>query len=122
MTRMWMVEPKLMCRQHLLGEHKELHQLFGHLRVKKRVDKYITNNCLEISSLKDRHEEIREEMERRGYNHKSPMNIDQGGIMDMASYLPSEHILYIVDSASSLVDLLCRCEHCNERMYGEYLE
>lgn len=23
--RMWMVDPTIMCRQHLLGEHYELH-------------------------------------------------------------------------------------------------
>lgn len=27
--RMWMVPPELMCRQHLLGEHVELHMFVG---------------------------------------------------------------------------------------------
>lgn len=27
--RMWMVDPKIMCRKHLLGEHLELHMLAG---------------------------------------------------------------------------------------------
>jgi len=24
--RMWMVEPKLLCKKHLLGEHNEIHK------------------------------------------------------------------------------------------------
>lgn len=29
---MWMVDPELMCQQHRLGEHKELHDLVGFIR------------------------------------------------------------------------------------------
>jgi Pyrimidine dimer DNA glycosylase len=33
--RMWLVDPRLMCSQHLLGEHVELHMLVGSLNRKK---------------------------------------------------------------------------------------
>jgi hypothetical protein len=29
---MWMVDPRQMCRQHLLGEHNELHMFAGTMR------------------------------------------------------------------------------------------
>lgn len=32
MTRMWMVDPSLMCQTHRLGEHKEIHDLVGFIR------------------------------------------------------------------------------------------
>ena len=30
--RMWMVDPQIMCRQHLLGEHTEMHMFVGTLK------------------------------------------------------------------------------------------
>lgn len=30
--RMWVVNPKILCRKHLLGEHVELHMATGHLQ------------------------------------------------------------------------------------------
>ena len=27
--RMWMIDPKLLCRKHLLGEHLEIHMFVG---------------------------------------------------------------------------------------------
>ena len=32
MVRMWLVDPELMCKQHRLGEHKEIHDLVGFIR------------------------------------------------------------------------------------------
>lgn len=32
MTRMWCVNPHSLCREHLLGEHNELHKLVGGIR------------------------------------------------------------------------------------------
>ena len=64
--RMWMVDPEIMCRQHLFGEHVEHHMFRGSMRKGCRQDGYITNDLLEPLSLDKRHEELVIEMTRRG--------------------------------------------------------
>ncbi len=71
--RMWMTDPSKMCRQHLLGEHNELHMFVGTLNVGIKVTKYLLTNLLEPRSIKKRHSLLVKEMKRRGYNHKSPL-------------------------------------------------
>lgn len=72
--RMWMVDPKLQCRQHLLGEARECHALVGMINHGKRLSgtKYITTGLVEVHNIRARHDELAEEMTRRGYHHKSP--------------------------------------------------
>lgn len=111
--RMWMVNPKFMCRKHLLGEHNEIGMFAGSLRKKIRIDGYIRNNLLEPTSLLQRHNQLADEMIQRGYNHNSPMyNIDYDKLI---SYLPYEHRIYIVNSDKSMLDLFHRCEECKKR-------
>lgn len=115
MTRMWMVDVKIMCNQHLLGEHKEIHQLVGTLKKGYSVGGYVKNNCIEISSIEARHNEIVEEMKKRGMNgHKSPI-LSQDEIDELASYLPANVIEYKVNVKASLLDLIERCGYCHER-------
>lgn len=113
-----MVDPKFMCRQHLLGEHNELHALSGSLRkgdVKRHVSslKGLANaNCLEISSILKRHEQIVAEMKARGYDHQSPLT---------EADTPTGHLdACIVDrrvDADAAKELLKgRCPECRKRM------
>lgn len=111
--RMWMVDPKIMCQQHLCGEHVELHMFIGHLRLKRRVDGYLENNCLEPRMIFERHNAIKNEMLKRGYNHKTPINeIDCECIL----YLPPEKQYWEINKQKSLSDLLERCSRCK----GQY--
>lgn len=71
--RMWMVDPAIMCRQHLLGEHVECHMILSTLRAGKSISGYIKNNCVEPHSIKIRHDQLFMEMKNRGYNHQSEM-------------------------------------------------
>lgn len=73
MTRMWMVNPKVLCRQHLLGEHKELHQLVGSLRKGKSINGHVEKGQVEIHNIKKRHEALVKELLRRGYKHQSTL-------------------------------------------------
>lgn len=114
MTRMWMVNPKIMCKNHILGEHKEIHQLIGSLKRNFGVSGYVKNNCIEITSIVKRHDDIVNEMARRGYNHYSPINLTQDQINDISTYLCDEERLYKVDSDSSTQDLINRCDQCLE--------
>lgn len=72
--RMWMIDPKIMCRQHLLGEHVEIHMFIATMRRGKSVKGYLQKGLLEVHNLYARHEELVEEMNRRGYNHNSKVD------------------------------------------------
>lgn len=73
MTRMWMINPKLMCRQHLLGEHKELHQAVGSILKNRSLKGHLDKGQIEVHNIISRHKTLVKEMKARGYNHKSPL-------------------------------------------------
>ena len=73
MTRMWMTDPRYLCRNHLLGEHKELHQAVGSILHNKSLKGHIERGQVEVHNIKNRHEALVIEMKRRGYNHQSPL-------------------------------------------------
>lgn len=102
--RMWNVDPKLLCRKHLLGEHLETHYFIGTIRKGKSIKGYITNGLVEVHNILRRHDELAEEMKRRGYKHKSPArecNLWECGCVD------SEH---------NIVELHRRCSECRKRI------
>lgn len=98
--RMWMVEPSLMCRKHLLGEHVELHMLVGTLNRGKSIGGFLEKGLLEPQNIQDRHDALVVEMRKRGYKHNSP--------------LPNFQTEYQgrVDVNKSLEDLKSRCKDC----------
>jgi len=81
--RQWMIDPRKMCRRHLQGEHVEIHMVTGSLKLKKKIFGYIRNNLLEPLSLLTRHQELVSEMTRRGYHHKSPIDVDLKEVYSM---------------------------------------
>lgn len=107
--RMWMVDTKILCRNHLLGEHNELHKHLHNWKKKHRIDGRISGNAIEPLSYKKRHTALVKEMIDRGYNHKSPL--DQPDF----SYLPENYINYKVNQKESLKMLLNKCPNCNNR-------
>lgn len=75
--RIWDIKPAKLCRQHLLGEHRELHALWSilvnnkkgyrqHPETKRWVGK--------LHALYLRHQELVIEMKKRGYKHQSPLD------------------------------------------------
>jgi hypothetical protein len=70
---MWMINPRKMCRQHLLGEHKELHQAVGSILKNKSLKGHLEKGQIEIHNIKSRHARLAKEMLRRNYKHKSPL-------------------------------------------------
>lgn len=108
--RMWMINPKTMCRQHLLGEHVELHMIIGCWKKMKSLEGY--RDLIELHSVPQRHLFISEEMKRRGYNHHSPITVN------LITKLP---VLGYVDRKKSREALHERCPVC-KRMWEEYYD
>ena len=74
--RIWDLSPKILCRQHLLGEHRELHAIWNILTKNKRGYAHHPETLRwkgKLKALFIRHEALVEEMKSRGYNHKSPL-------------------------------------------------
>lgn len=75
--RIWDIDPAELCRQHLLGEHRELHGLWNILTQKKKgYSRHPETRRWEgkLAALYTRHEALVREMERRGYAHRSPLD------------------------------------------------
>jgi hypothetical protein len=106
--RMWMVDPRVMCRKHLLGEHVELHMFVGHLRRGRRIEGFIAHNCVEPKSLERRHAALVRELQRRGYRHRSPLRHVHVRTLRLYSAVR-------VDRYSALRDLTTRCTECAAR-------
>ena len=100
--RMWMVDPRLMCRQHLLGEHVELHMVAASLRNGTSLQGFIENQLIETHNVRRRHEQLVGEMKRRGFKHASPLK-----------NVPRKRA-GCVDRRANLLELARRCEHCRE--------
>lgn len=102
--RMWNVNPRKMCNQHLLGEHVETHMFVGTINKNKSIQGYVNNNLVEIHNLKNRHEALAREMKNRGMNHKS--------------ILPKYKIKTIgkVNPRKNLVELSRRCKNCRRKI------
>lgn len=100
-----MVDPRIMCRQHLLGEHVEIHMLVGTLSRGKTVKGYLEKGLLEVHSLYARHGELVEEMKRRGYRHCSDLDEKWRTVEKRGT----------VDRKKSFEELLKRCPRCKHR-------
>jgi hypothetical protein len=70
---MWGVEPKFLCRKHLLGEHVEMHMFIGTIKKGISISGYIENGLVNPALIKIRHNQLAKEIKRRGYNHQSPL-------------------------------------------------
>ncbi len=108
--RMWMINPELLCRKHLLGEHGEIHKHLPSFRKGHSIDGRMSPVVqIQINCLLERHDVLAAEMLNRGMNHKSPL-LD---IPDLQAAYP-EHYDKEVDEYTSMVDLCERCSDCRK--------
>jgi hypothetical protein len=75
--RIWDLAPSRLCRAHLLGEHRELHAIWtvitqGRAGYARHPETMRWRGRLR--ALFARHERLVEEMARRGYAHRSPLD------------------------------------------------
>jgi hypothetical protein len=104
--RMWLVNPSLMCRKHLLGEHVELHMMVGSIVREKSLKGFVDNGLIDVTKINDRHNELVNEMKKRGYNHKSPIHYVIVG-------KPGN-----IDIEANLKELARRCKECGKLIDG----
>ncbi|MBN2831496.1 MAG: pyrimidine dimer DNA glycosylase [Candidatus Omnitrophica bacterium] len=72
--RIWDIEPKRLCRNHLLGEHRELHAIWIIItKGKKGYSRHPETLRWKgkLKALYLRHERLVKELKRRGYSHRS---------------------------------------------------
>lgn len=109
--RQWLgVNPKTLCRQHLLGEYREHFTFHSALKLKLNLDGYFRSNCLEPLSLQKRFDQLKAEMSRRGYRTKQlsfPPEIFQH--LGHARFLK-------IDKKKTYSLLMSRCPECRRRM------
>jgi hypothetical protein len=76
--RIWDIPPEQLCRNHLLGEHRELHAIWSILIHHKKGYAHHPETVRwkgKQKALYLRHEALVKEMMRRGYRHQSPLEI-----------------------------------------------
>lgn len=93
--RIWDVPVRRLCRNHLLGEHRELHAVWNIITLGKKG--YATHPETrrwvgKLGALFARHEEEVREMTRRGWKHESPLDegLASGSIRQDAFVTPPE--------------------------------
>ena len=76
--RIWDIPPEKLCRNHLLGEHRELHAIWSILIHHKKGYAYHPETLRwkgKQKALYHRHERLVKEMVRRNYHHYSPLEV-----------------------------------------------
>jgi hypothetical protein len=109
---MWNILPRALCDQHLRGEHLECHMFVGAIRHGKSLTGYVAKGLVDTSQLKFRHDQLAQEMLRRGWNHFSLLE----------TYVDPQ--LGTVSPQKSLRDLKERCPKCRaliKHYYGRLL-
>ena len=109
--RMWNVDPEVMCRQHLLGEHLEMHMFLGCLKKGRKIEGYIEKGQVEVENIIKRHDVLAGEMKARGYNHND---------IDLSEYQQYLYKAGYVSKFSNTMTLEVRCPECSKRIIKRY--
>ena len=74
--RIWDISPEKLCRQHLLGEHRELHAVWSIITNNKKAYIHHPETLRwrgRLKALYMRHESLVHELAERGYKHHTPL-------------------------------------------------
>jgi len=74
--RIWDLKPEILCRNHLLAEHSELHAIWLIITKNKKGFKNhpeVNRWRGKLKALYLRHDWLVKEMKKRGYSHHSPL-------------------------------------------------
>lgn len=104
--RVWDLPPGILCRNHLLAQHNEIHTLWSVISGDRKGWARHPETMRwrgKLAALHERHERTAEEMARRGYNHNSPLLGEPTGSTEQTAF---------VDSVERQRELL-RAKECN---------
>lgn len=109
MTREWFVDPRLLCDNHLAGEHSEIHQIVGYLRSGhlRKIVGHAVRGQLSTATLQGRHRLLVAEMDRRGWDHDSPLDYED--TLDLGRVRPHT-------CRAHRAELARRCGNCRALM------
>jgi hypothetical protein len=106
--RVWDIPPEKLCRNHLLGEHNEIHAVWSILiNNKKGYAKHPETLRWKgkLKALYAQHELIVNEMEKRNFNHKSPLDKTKA----TGSEIQNEFVNTVEEQISILRKKRCNC-------------
>lgn len=108
--RVWDIDPRCLCRKHLLGEHRELHGLWNILTKHKGLGGYSRHPETlrwvgKQKALYNRHEALVVEFARRGFSHHTPLDIQHA----IGSATQTALINTIEEQKELLKDKPCEC-------------
>lgn len=110
--RMWMIPAHLLCAKHLMGEHFEIHKHRHNFVKQHSISGRIKPvTMIEPARMQTRHDELAEEILRRGMHHASPYTLPD------LSYLPTEERNAKVSHTESYTELCKRCLECQKRIH-----
>lgn len=107
--RIWDVSPSVLCRKHLLGEHRELHALWTILTENKKGYSQHPETLRWKGKLKAlflRHEAQVKEMKARGYHHHSDLNKQ----LAIGSAKQMDWITSVSEQQELLQNKKCECQ------------
>jgi len=99
--RVWDISPGRLCRNHLLGEHRELHAIWSILTKGKNGYSRHPETLRwrgKLRALFRRHEKLVREMAKRGYLHRSALDKRKakGSAMQYAYVTPHREQLVLL--------------------------
>lgn len=107
--RIWDLDVSVLCKNHLSGEHRELHAIWSVLTKGKkgyRNHPEVKRWDGKLLALKARHDAQVKEMDRRGWNHKSPL---QGELPPGHLLIQTEFLHTVEEQIALLREKGCTC-------------
>ena len=104
--RMWMLPVGMMCMQHIVGEHRELHTIETMIRTGANIKGYLDRKLLEPQHLLARHMQLEGLLSTP---HLTPI------------VQPKDAVIAFVDKEANQRELVRRCAACrilHERIFG----
>ena len=106
--RIWDIDPSRLCRNHLLGEHRELHAMWSIITSNKSGYASHPETVRwrgKLTAMYIRHECLVKEMSRRGYNHSSPLDKRKA----TGSRIQTKYVNTIAEQIQILKNKGCEC-------------
>ena len=107
--RIWDVEPDRLCRNHLLGEHRELHAIWTILNEGRKGYSRHPEALRwqgKLKALYVRHEKLSEKMQMRGFRHNSPLDPK----LAIGRHLQDEFVDPVAEQLAILRKKGCECK------------